>query len=401
MPKVTVLMPVFNAELYLKQAITSILNQTFKDFEFLIINDGSSDNSVEIIKSFNDSRIRLVHNEKNLGLVKSLNKGIELAKCEYIARMDADDIAHEERLSMQMEFLDSNKDIDICGSILEEIDTGKIYNYELNHNDIVVEMLFRSPLGHPSVVFRKEIFNKYNLYYKENCYAEDYQLWFDYKDYIKLANVQKVLLKYRVHNSKTRFSILNNEKQAQHSDYIRLSFLEELGIVPTFEEFEIHKSLSVKTYLPDNKYRIETENWLNKIIRGFKQYKRSYLFSMEKCKNKIMSELDDVLNTYKVTVNELENTSDIYIWGTGTQANIDYAYFSSSGLNISGFIDSNKEKWGTMFNELKVISPEQYIENNLINSYIIISSMFYKEIINDAIQMGLSEDKFKYIRRSY
>src|SRR5580698_9685158 len=107
-PKVTVLMPVYNGEKYIKEALESILQQTFIDFEFLIINDGSTDNSVSIIKSFNDNRIRLIHNEKNSGLVYSLNKGIGLSNGEYIARMDCDDVSIPERLEKQVGFLNSN-----------------------------------------------------------------------------------------------------------------------------------------------------------------------------------------------------------------------------------------------------------------------------------------------------
>ena len=115
-PKVTLLMSVFNGQSYLKEAIESILNQTFEDFEFLIINDASKDNSLRIIQSFDDSRIKLVHNSDNIGLTKSLNKGIDLAKGEFIARMDCDDISLPERLSMQVSFMDKNPDIGILSS---------------------------------------------------------------------------------------------------------------------------------------------------------------------------------------------------------------------------------------------------------------------------------------------
>ena len=115
-PKVTLLMSVFNGQSYLKEAIESILNQTFEDFEFLIINDASKDNSLRIIQSFDDSRIKLVHNSDNIGLTKSLNKGIDLAKGEFIARMDCDDISLPERLSMQVSFIDKNPDIGILSS---------------------------------------------------------------------------------------------------------------------------------------------------------------------------------------------------------------------------------------------------------------------------------------------
>ncbi len=115
-PKVTVLMPVYNAEKYLKTAIESILKQTFSDFELLIINDGSTDGSEEIIRSFNDKRIRLFNNEQNLGIIKTLNKGLNLAKGEYIIRMDADDISLPDRLELQVKYMEENPGIGISGT---------------------------------------------------------------------------------------------------------------------------------------------------------------------------------------------------------------------------------------------------------------------------------------------
>ena len=115
-PKVTVLMPVYNGEKYLKEAITSILLQTFDDFEFLIINDGSSDASVDIIQSFRDPRIRLVHNDTNIGLIATLNKGLKLAHGKYVARMDQDDISLPRRLEKQTYFMDNNPDVGVCGT---------------------------------------------------------------------------------------------------------------------------------------------------------------------------------------------------------------------------------------------------------------------------------------------
>ena len=126
-PKVTVLMPVYNCEKYLRESIESILNQTFKDFEFLIINDGSSDKSAEIVESYNDNRINFVQNEKNIGLAASLNRGLDIAKGEYIARMDADDISLPERLEKQVRFMETNPQIGICGQLDKNLWRHKLY----------------------------------------------------------------------------------------------------------------------------------------------------------------------------------------------------------------------------------------------------------------------------------
>jgi glycosyltransferase involved in cell wall biosynthesis len=115
-PKISVVMPVYNGKEYLALAVESILRQTFADFEFIIINDGSTDNSADIAASYEDPRIKLLHNDKNLGLIPSFNRGLENSRGEYIARMDADDIAFPDRFKKQVAFLDDHPDIALCGS---------------------------------------------------------------------------------------------------------------------------------------------------------------------------------------------------------------------------------------------------------------------------------------------
>ncbi|MEL4306297.1 glycosyltransferase family 2 protein [Methanococcoides sp. LMO-2] len=158
--KVSVIMPVYNAEKYLKDAIESILNQSFKNFELLIINDGSNDKSKAIIESHNDSRIRLLNNEENSGLAKVRNKGIYEAKGEYIAWLDADDISHPLRLEKQVKLLDSHPDVGICGTWVKTIGTKVTHKwrYPTNPNFIRGRMLFDDPLATSSVMLRKKLF---------------------------------------------------------------------------------------------------------------------------------------------------------------------------------------------------------------------------------------------------
>ena len=143
-PLVTVLMSVYNGEKYLERAIKSILNQTFKDFEFLIINDGSTDNSVKIIQSFNDLRLRLIHNESNIGLIKTLNKGLKLSNGKYIARMDCDDISLPKRLSIQASFMEKYPEIGVCGSWVKIIGLGKKFINKYFKNTKKRERIFCS-----------------------------------------------------------------------------------------------------------------------------------------------------------------------------------------------------------------------------------------------------------------
>lgn len=217
-PMVTVLMPVYNGEKFLKEAIESILNQTFTDFEFLIINDGSTDNSVKIIQSFNDTRIRLINNDKNLKLIASLNKGISLAKGKYIARMDCDDISMPHRFEKEVDFLEKNLDYGLVGTWFSVIDgTGK-EQYNVNHpssNDLIKLFLsINCPLAHGSLMGRTELF-KSNLYGSDEYYSiEDYELWTRIAKVTKIHNIPEYLFKYRIYGSSfsdTKTQIMINQ----------------------------------------------------------------------------------------------------------------------------------------------------------------------------------------------
>lgn len=221
MPKVTVLMPVYNGEKYLHKAINSILSQTFQDFEFLIVNDGSTDNSLEIIISYQDDRIRVINNVNNLGISQSLNKGLNLAQGEYIARMDCDDISLPNRLCTQVDFLNCNPEIIVVGSYMELIDsegykTEQQYLYPLTNENIIYSMLYSNPLGHPSVMFRRKEVIKIGGYRlkKEwnNLSTEDYDLWLRLAIHnYALANIPECLIYYRDHpDSLTRLAFAHS-----------------------------------------------------------------------------------------------------------------------------------------------------------------------------------------------
>jgi len=202
-PKISVVMSVYNGEKYLKEAVDSILNQSFKDFEFIIINDGSTDGSKEILENYKDERIRLFNNQ-NQGLIGSLNEAIGYSRGEYIARMDADDISLPERLEKQISFMESKK-IVLCGSWAEVIDsignTIKHYIYPpIGSKKIRLYSIIHCPFIHPSVMFRKEIFEKVGGY-KSYKNIEDYELWtrIIYKN--DTDNIPEELIKYRIHDN--------------------------------------------------------------------------------------------------------------------------------------------------------------------------------------------------------
>lgn len=243
--KVTVLMSVFDGREYLTDAIDSILAQTFTDFEFLIVNDASTDDSVEIIKSYTDPRIRLIHNSRRIGLAASLNKGLRSARGEYIARMDCDDISANERLAMQVDLLDSHREIGVCGTWIKFIGekSGKIFRYYPDPGLNKSTLLFDPPVAHPSVMFRKSAFFDNDLYYDESFeYAQDYDLWFRASMHMEFSNIPKVLVLYRMHSKQT--GSLSFEKQQLYAGKVRKAQLLFLGIDPTEEEFRIHQFIS-------------------------------------------------------------------------------------------------------------------------------------------------------------
>jgi len=199
MPKVTVLMPVYNAENFLSEAIDSILNQTFTDYEFLIIDDGSTDNSINITNSYQDKRIRLVRNKQNLGISKTLNKGIELAESDIIARMDADDISLPDRLLRQYNYLNDNPDCVLVATGAETISgSGEIIEiFEPNDDFLYYNLTFCCwGIYHPSVMYRRQTIIDVGMY--PLTYSEDFKLWCKLIRRYRLNIIPEMLIKYRV-----------------------------------------------------------------------------------------------------------------------------------------------------------------------------------------------------------
>ena len=204
MKMVSVIMPAYNAEKYIAQAIESILGQTYGDFEFIIINDCSCDRTEEIILTYDDPRIVYLKNQQNLGVAKTLNKGLAMAKGEYIARMDADDIAMPERLAKQVAFLDGNEDVAVLGTNVETFnEAGTICTgwSATDPEQMKVDLLFACGLAHPSVMMRTEAIRQLGGYDPEFNGLEDYELWCRVTEKYQITTLPDILLKYRIHGS--------------------------------------------------------------------------------------------------------------------------------------------------------------------------------------------------------
>lgn len=225
---ISIILPVFNADKYLSKALDSILNQTFFNFEVICINDGSNDKSLDILKKYeaNDNRIIVISRE-NKGLIYSLNEAISLAKYDYIARMDADDINRPDRLKKQLSYLTKHQDIAVLGCSYDLIDKNdKLISTRKPVSSsffIKSSLLFGSPFAHPSVMFNRKLLGN-NLYYDEQyLFAEDYELWLRLSKKYKFKNLKDKLFLYRVIN--TSISRKNKNEQIKTKESAAIAHL--------------------------------------------------------------------------------------------------------------------------------------------------------------------------------
>ena len=236
--RVSVLMPAYNAEKYIGEAIESILNQTFTDFEFIIVNDGSTDNTAKIIEEYaaKDKRIKFVNNSKNKGLISVLNEGLDLCHGEYIARMDSDDIALPERFAKQVAYMDMHPECGVCGTWAKKFGAGIKENNLMKYQEkvkLLDFLIYGSLVIHPSSVIRKSVLVDNNIKYDSKYkYAEDYALWIEIVKYAEIHNLQEVLLNYRWHDSNV--SVVNKVAQYECAERIRKSILE--GVLTSEED---------------------------------------------------------------------------------------------------------------------------------------------------------------------
>jgi glycosyltransferase involved in cell wall biosynthesis len=238
--KVSVVMAVFNGEKYLREAIESILNQTLRDFEFIIVDDGSNDGTPGILREYKekDNRIKIITNKENIGLTKSLNKAIKVAKGEYIARQDADDISLPERLEKQVDFLDKNRNVGVVGTFYYEINKeGKVIGrktFPCDNERLRKSLIKYNPFFHGSVMIRKEVFLKVGLYNENFKKAQDYEFWFRVANFYKLANIPEFLTKrryikemisYKEENEQIYWALKARKEVIKKKQYSKLKYI--------------------------------------------------------------------------------------------------------------------------------------------------------------------------------
>jgi len=236
-PTVSVLMPVHNSATFLRQAVDSILNQTYRDFEFIVVDDGSYDGSGQMLSDYIriDPRIKVITNEKNSGIVFSLNRGLKKCTGDFIMRMDSDDIALCDRLEKQIKYMEKRSDCAVLGGAIEYIDASGRELGQVRKCSPNSSLLSRNPLLHPTVVIRRAVLVQHGIFYRERYrYAEDYYMWLEVSKFGKLCALDDIVLKYRISNSATRFKHL--KRVLWSTIKVKMSAMHNLQIYPTIKD---------------------------------------------------------------------------------------------------------------------------------------------------------------------
>ena len=271
-PAISVVLPVYNAEAYVREAVESILTQTFTDFECIIINDGSTDDSGAILRELaaRDARIVLVE-RPNDGLVSALNEGIKIARADLIARMDADDVSMPERFALQHARMVQEPELAVLGSFIRVMDKAgniiRLGEYPLTPKAAARCLERGCPVAHPAVMMRRDAVLKAGGYRKAFCPAEDYDLWLRMSDLgYAIANLPQMLLNYRWHG--TNVSVIHRERQVRNTILARLAHrMRKAGLPDPFDGVEAIDAELIQTLPIHLRQCVETEVFVDRYYR--------------------------------------------------------------------------------------------------------------------------------------
>ncbi len=239
--RVTVIMPVYNKAPYLKEAIDSILGQTYTDFELLLIDDCSTDDSLGIMQGYNDPRIRLEQNEQNLGPGGTMNKAIQMAQGEYLVRLDADDWSPNNRIEVQVAYMDVHPEVGVCSGQVQCFGAdNNVWNYPLTNDEAQASFLFTVPICQGASIIRKSVLVDHNINYGDvsQYIGEDRVLWFKLRTVTQFGNVPEIVLHYRRGEQNIAHDERFNRKEIR--DNVFRFFFNELGIEVSDEELQLH-----------------------------------------------------------------------------------------------------------------------------------------------------------------
>lgn len=264
-PRVSLIMPVHNAGPFVAEAMESIYRQTYRDFELIVVDDGCTDSTMDIVHSFNDSRLRTVRNPGNIGLAASLNKALALAGGQYIGRMDADDICYPRRIEKQVDFLDRHATVDVLGTGMQYFGYSRYLNlFPEDHESCKAQLIFNVCFGHPTVLLRKEVFAGagYDSQYLQ--YGEDYDLWCRLAFRCRFANLQEPLLRYRTYPPSLKDD--DEMRRKENSSRIRTTFLRSLWPDINDGRAQIHNTISGMQPVGSGAELKEIDLWLQEIV---------------------------------------------------------------------------------------------------------------------------------------
>ncbi|MCI1014372.1 glycosyltransferase [Herbaspirillum sp. C7C2] len=273
LPAISVVVPTYNAGRYVEEAVASVLAQDFRDFELLLIDDGSTDNTAEVVSRFAaDPRVRLLRNERNLGLIATLHRAYAECRAPLIARMDSDDICAPDRFGRQVTFLHEHPEVGIVGGAIRFFGNvaPNVFTFPLAHADIHPAMLFYCPLAHPALMFRRELLDQGIIRYDDAFrHAEDYHLWSRLLLQVNAANLPEVVLDYRLHAQQV--SSDSSDKQYAASLRVRRQMMQECGVEPTDEEIALHESVILERPVARTDYLPALAAWFARLEAAARQ----------------------------------------------------------------------------------------------------------------------------------
>lgn len=276
-PKISVIMPVYNAEKYIKKTIHSMLEQTYRDFELILIVDCPTDGTMDRINEIKDERIRIIRNPKNMGIAYSRNRGIEEARGEYIALMDHDDLAPPDRLEITAKYLDEHSDIDIVGGSYAKIDSNDEVTWTRgtvplkNPLYLKAQLMFGCRLANGSSMIRKKLVDDYQIKYEDDFLGmEDYRFWVECSLHGKITNLNHVLLYWRVTDSAETSRVMTNQAEDRKRKFAEIQryALEKNGFMLDEDDYRVfHESFAENSTKKHSKYELEiTFKVLKKIM---------------------------------------------------------------------------------------------------------------------------------------
>lgn len=265
--KISILLPVYNGADFLQIAVESILKQTYNHWELIIIDDGSTDSTFEILSQFRDPRIHVYQNQSNIGITKTLNRALKLAKGDFIARLDADDIAHPNRLSEQLSYLAGHPQVALVGSWADVLPSKEVWQTPTSPKQVEVELLFRNCLFHSTLMWRRDLELKYDESFR---YAQDYELTSRLvAENNQIAVIPQPLISYLTHDAS--ISSKFNLEQYRLANQVRKRMLQRIGITPTENELILHAKLATEPNTLSAEQAMIAIQWLERVWLANKQ----------------------------------------------------------------------------------------------------------------------------------